>query len=498
VILHGVQKGMKPFVAAALACACVLSCGVPGLSPAPRGSEKSITAFSFVNPPASGSIDQEGHAIQVEVPAGTDITSLVAVFTTTGARVAVADREQQSGDTPNDFSAPLSYVVTAEDESTVSYQVAVHVAPPVSAEKAISAFSICAPPAVGVIDAADRTITVTVPRATDLGALVAEYVTTGVRVQVDDTEQVSGVTVNDFSDPLPYTVIAEDGSTACYAVTVTALPGSKKELTAFSIAGMQSASAIDAEQRIVRVRVPEGTDPGHLVAEFVTTGAAVMVDGREQESGVTANDFTRPVVYRVTAEDGSAADWSVRVASSFALLVNEIDADQVGTDNAEYIELIARAETDLGGLVVVMLNGGVTPGQEYARIDLGPAGSLPAGGYLVIAGPNVPVPPGAVKLTPAGWEFSNRIQNGPSDAIMLFDTIGNRVIDTVSYNGSLHRAVLAGDATERDATEGSAGAPADSNTTLGSLARVPDGQDTGQNGVDFMFTAKPTPGAPNM
>jgi hypothetical protein len=488
---------MKAFLAAAICAAFITACGVPGLAPATQGSEKSITAFSFVTPAVSGSIDQDARRIDLDVPAGTTVSALVAVFATTGARVTVADREQQSGGTANDFSAPVSYVVVAADGSTASYTVTVTPARPRSAAKAITGFSILSPPASGVIDQEALTIIVTVPHGTDVGALVARYVTDGVRVTVDDTEQVSGVTVNDFSEPRLYAVSAEDGSTAGYVVHVGALPGAEKDLTAFSIVGAQSASAIDGEARIVRVRVPEGTDLSSLAASFETTGVSVTVEGREQLSGVTANDFTRPVSYRVSAEDGSTADWSVRVVSSFALVLNEIDVDQVGTDNAEYIELLARTETDLGGIAVVMLNGGVTPGQEYSRIDLGPAGTLGAGACLVVAGPNVAVACGAGKLTPPGWDLTNRIQNGPCDALMLFDTIGRRVIDTVSYAGVLHRAVLSGETAERDATEGSAGAPADSNTAVGSLGRLPDGQDTGQNGVDFRFSPRLTPGAPN-
>ena len=298
-----------------------MACGAPGLAPAPRGSEKSITSFSFVSPAASGSIDQDGHTIHVEVPAGTVVSSLVAVFATTGVRVTVADTEQQSGSTENDFSIPLSYVVTAADGTTASYTVTVTPAPPLSSEKAITEFSILAPPSSGVIDQPGRKILVTVPHATDLTVLVARYVTSGTRVAIDDVEQVSGVTVNDFSDPQTYTVVAEDGSCVSYVVEVRALPGSDKELTAFSIAGTPSASAIDAEARIARVRVSEGTDLSSLVAGFVTTGVSVTVEGRQQESGVTANDFTRPVCYRVTAEDGTVADWSVRVVSSFALVI---------------------------------------------------------------------------------------------------------------------------------------------------------------------------------
>ena len=488
---------MKALPAAAVCCACLIACGVPGLAPAPKGSEKSITSFSFVSPAASGSINQDGHSIHVEVPAVTDVSSLVAAFTATGVRVTVAEKEQQSGSTPNDFSAPLEYVVTAADGSTASYTVTVTLAPPLSSENAITEFSILAPPSSGVIDEAGRRIVVTVPHATDLTVLVAQFVTSGARVIIDDVEQVSGVTVNDFSDPLTYTVTAEDGSTARYAVEVRALPGSDKALTELLFVGTSSTSTIDPEARIVRVRVPEGTDLTSLVAGFTTTGVSVTVDGREQQSGLTSNDFTRPVCYRLTAEDGTTADWSVRVVACFALVINEMDVDQVGTDTAEYIELTARVDTDLGGIAIVMLNGGVTPGQEYARIDLAPAGSLRAGGYLVIAGPNVAVPADAARLTPPGWESSNRIQNGPSDALMLFDVIGKRVIDTVSYNGSLHRAVLAGESAERDVTEGQTGAPADSNSTTGSLGRFPDGQDTGQNGVDFRFSPKLTPGAPN-
>ena len=83
------------------------------------------------------------------------------------------------------------------------------------------------------------------------------------------------------------------------------------------------------------------------------------------------------------------------------------------------------------------------------------------------------------------------------DAVTLWDTIGRKVIDTVSYAGVLHRAVIADEPGEIDATEGDAGAPPDSNSTTGSLARAPNGRDTGQNGADFRFVAALSPGGPN-
>ena len=50
-----------------------------------------------------------------------------------------------------------------------------------------------------------------------------------------------------------------------------------------------------------------------LVATFATNGARVSVRGVDQISGHTANDFSVPVTYTVTARDGSTADYTVSV-----------------------------------------------------------------------------------------------------------------------------------------------------------------------------------------
>ena len=91
---------------------------------------------------------------------------------------------------------------------------------PASSAKAITAFSIVSPAATGVIDEANKTIAVTVPFGTDVTALIATCVTTGVEVKVGDIVQVSGTTPNDFTNPVAYTAIAADGTTATYTVTV--------------------------------------------------------------------------------------------------------------------------------------------------------------------------------------------------------------------------------------------------------------------------------------
>ena len=93
---------------------------------------KAITAFSFqgLTPPVDGVITEAAHAIALTVPHVTDLTTLVATFTTTGASVAVAGAPQASGVTANDFTSPLTYTVTAADASTQAYVVTVTVAAP--------------------------------------------------------------------------------------------------------------------------------------------------------------------------------------------------------------------------------------------------------------------------------------------------------------------------------------------------------------------------------
>lgn len=89
------------------------------------GVPKAITSFSFAYPAASGAINEAGKTIFVSVPNGTNVTSLIADFTTTGISVKVGSTTQVSGTTPNDFTNPVVYTVTGSDGSTAQYTVTV-------------------------------------------------------------------------------------------------------------------------------------------------------------------------------------------------------------------------------------------------------------------------------------------------------------------------------------------------------------------------------------
>ena len=153
-----------------------------------------------------------------------------------------------------------------------------------------------------MIDETAKTVTVNVPFGTDVTSLVADFSVSGVATTVNGVEQESGVTANDFEDPVAYTVKAEDNSTTDYTVTVIVGTSDAKEITAITIAGQISFNISGTDITVV---MPSGADPSSLTPDITHTGASI-----NPASG-TAQDFTNPVVYTVTAADSSTIEYTV-------------------------------------------------------------------------------------------------------------------------------------------------------------------------------------------
>jgi hypothetical protein len=68
---------------------------------------------------------------------------------------------------------------------------------------------------------------------------------------------------------------------------------------------------IDETAHQITLFMPDDISATGLITTFLTTGASVAVNGVAQVSSITHNDFTNPVIYRVTASDGSTADYAV-------------------------------------------------------------------------------------------------------------------------------------------------------------------------------------------
>ena len=103
---------------------------VPNPDPIPippvLSSTKAITVFNFTTlvPEVDGIIDENNHTISLTVPFGIDVTTLVPT-------IAISDKALVSPNSniAGDFTNPITYIVTAEDNSTQNYIVTVTIAP---------------------------------------------------------------------------------------------------------------------------------------------------------------------------------------------------------------------------------------------------------------------------------------------------------------------------------------------------------------------------------
>lgn len=173
-----------------------------------NSSEKSILSFSFLSLGVTGTINESLRTISVKVPAGSNITALVPSITVSSK----AKINPLSGVTQN-FTNPILYTVTAEDGSMKTYTVTV--VKDQAVEKAITAFSFSSLGVIGTINESNKTISITVPFGTNLTSLVPTITVSNMAT----ITPLSGLAQN-FTNPVLYTVKAEDGSTQNYTVTV--------------------------------------------------------------------------------------------------------------------------------------------------------------------------------------------------------------------------------------------------------------------------------------
>ncbi len=253
--------------------------------------------------------------IIVVVPHGTALTSLVAEFITNSTNITVGGIRQVNGVTPNDFSSDVIYAVTADNGEVKNYTVRVSKAP--STEKVISSFSLSGTP--GTVDEAAGTIKVDLPPRTSTSGLIASFTAVCDSVLVNGVKQTTGETENNFSSAVIYTVIAEDGTSRTYTVTVNVLKSPLNDMSSFVFKKEYNSSlSSDIEGIIsnntISVVLPYGTPAENLIAGFTTNGERVLAAGTQQESDKTSNSYTSAVEYTVVAEDLSEQKYTVTVS----------------------------------------------------------------------------------------------------------------------------------------------------------------------------------------
>ncbi len=288
---------------------------------AAASQENQLIAYKFILGTTDyvGVLDQTNQTVTIHVPYGTNVASLTATFTVSPfASVQVSVVQQVSGLTSNNFTNPVVYSIFAQDGSVELYTVTVIVDPNTEKKFLSFDFSQLNPPVTGSINETNHTISLQVANSTNVTALAAYFVVSpNAKVYTGGIEQTSGVTTNDFSANVSYTVIAENGTSENYLVIVTRLPiQTGKAITAFSFAAFDPAivATIDEANHTIEATLPLGTPVSALVATFTNSLlSTVAVAGTSQTSGTTANNFTNPLIYTVTAEDASTQAYTVTV-----------------------------------------------------------------------------------------------------------------------------------------------------------------------------------------
>jgi hypothetical protein len=277
-----------------------------------------ILGFYFTNPLAAGVVNQDTNTITVTVPSKTNTSALAPVVYFNGISV------KPGSGSVNNFSGPSLYTVTGRTGKTRSYTVSVN--PTASITKDITSFVFSGIPntetVIGAVPDADGTypIAVWVPSDTSLAGLAPAITHTGAGIVPP------AGTPSDFINPQTYTIVAEDGSTRDYKVTVNKLINDVKVITSFVFNEVpladnsgyaRIAGSIDQEDHTIMVKVPSNANTSGLMPTLTYIGRSIKEPGGSEQTvnpfTGTAKDFDSSQTYTVTDQSGNQLSYTVTV-----------------------------------------------------------------------------------------------------------------------------------------------------------------------------------------
>lgn len=177
------------------------------------------------------------------------------------------------------------------------------------------------------------------------------------------------------------------------------------------------------------------------------------------------------------------------------VLINEVDAKHGSNELYEYVELVntGTAGLHLRGIYLAFVNAN---GSLYRTVDFEPAGVLAARGYAVVgserAVEDLALPNAIIDL---GYQ-SDWIQHEDPAGIALVDGITGKLLDAVSYNGSIPTALLP-EVGVVSLVEGEVLTAIDTGAET-TLCRSPDATDTDDAASDWSQCSAPSVGYANI
>ncbi len=328
-------------------------------APVVLDSEKRITSFLFdassnnaLANDVVGVINESAKTISATVPFGVDLSALTPT-------IQISEKASINVSGTRDFSDEVSYVVTAEDNSSTNYTVVV--SNELNTEKAITSFQLrggnngLSEDVESILDEEAKTITIYVPN----NATVANLLPT---VETSAAATYAPTGFQDFTNNVSYTVTAEDGSTATYEVMVIRVAITSFRLVRFSeIAGdiLLGEGTIDDASSEIEVIVSEFQDPNNLPTPRIEFADEITIT----PTGV--QNFTNPVNYTLNAPNGVSVTYEITVRRAFKSITSfRFNRSQNAALTADFEGTINEAEK----IISVVLPQGTNPSVRESLI----------------------------------------------------------------------------------------------------------------------------------
>ena len=262
-----------------------------------KSNEAKIISWKFGDKTAT----IKGTDISITLPVGTDAANLNATANIS-AKASISPDPSKA----QDYTKPINFVVTAEDGTTKqTYKVTVTVEKNKKAE--ITSFKFGDKKAT--IKGTD--ISFSYPFGTDITKLTATVeISAKAKITPDPSK------AQDYTKPVDFVVTAEDGTTKqTYKVTVTVEKNKKAEITSFKF-GDKTATIKGTD---ISFSYPFGTDKNLL--KNLNATASISAGAKINPDPAKTKDFTKPIDFVVTAEDGTTKKtYKVTVSVEEAIL----------------------------------------------------------------------------------------------------------------------------------------------------------------------------------
>lgn len=277
-------------------------------------------------------INETDHTISLNLPVGTGLSAITPVVAHTGTEVkinGVSFDGSGSFDFTNSETEPLTLTVTNSNfDLRTDYKVTITAQK--SSENYITSYKLG--DAEGVING--NNIAITIPYAMDLATVEPEIAVSEFAALTAPASLKEGENT--------YTVTSQGGAERVYTVTITRTAvATGRQILSFTYGAV--AGTIDQVNGTISLVLPAGTGttfaPTIRVSDFATVTPA---------SG-EAQDFSKPVQYKVKAQNGSTNIYTVTVTVSQEQAENPYKADMeslVSKINQRYSRTTAGAWED--------------------------------------------------------------------------------------------------------------------------------------------------------